>query len=145
MALFRKRPPREVTFEGSWMVLTGDFEGKPLIARFDTSAEQLKGRFSIQVGVAVPLNDPTPEGWPTPEEDKQLSKVEAKVIGQADEQSVLAGVITTGGMREYVLYTNSSEWIEDFHQALREEVSTHEIQVMARVDPNWSVYKSFVS
>ena len=58
------------------MVLTGLHEEKPLMARFDTSAEQLKGRYSIQVGVAVPINDPTPEGWPTPEEDQQLAKIE---------------------------------------------------------------------
>ena len=115
------------------------------MARFDTSAEQLKGRYSIQVGVAVPLNDPTPEGWPTPEEDQQLAKIESIVVRKADQESVLVGVITTGGMREFVLYTNSSVWIEEFHRVMKEEVPTHQIQVMARTDPKWSVYKSFVS
>ena len=127
------------------MVLTGDFEGKPLIARFDTSAEQLMNRYSIQIGVAVPLNDPTPQGWPTPEEDQQLARIESNVVHKSDEQSVLAGVITTGGMREFVLYANSSTWIEDYHRKLQEAVSTHEVQVMAKTDPGWSVYKSFVS
>jgi hypothetical protein len=127
------------------MVITGTHDEKPMIARFDTSAEQLKGRYSIQIGVAVPLNDPTPEGWPTPEEDQQLGKIEAKVVNQAAEDSVLAGVITTGGMREFVLYTNSSTWIEAYHHALEEDITTHSIQVMAKTDPDWSVYKSFVS
>jgi hypothetical protein len=145
MAIFRKRPHRDVSFDGTWMVLTGTHEDKPLVARFDTSAEQLMGKYSIQVGVAVPLKDPTPEGWPTSGEDQQLAKIESTVIRKADQESVLAGVITTGGMREFVLYTNSSGWIEDFHHALEEEVSTHEVQVMARTDPKWSVYKSFVS
>lgn len=145
MALFRKRPRREVSFDGSWMVVTGTHDGKPLISRFDTSAEQLKGRYSIQVGVAVPLNDPTPEGWPTPEEDQQLATIEGTILREADEQSVLAGVITTGGMREFVLYTNASAWIEDFHNVLRAAVPTHEVQVMARTDPEWSVYKSFIA
>lgn len=145
MALFRKRPHREVSFEGSWMVITGTHDEKPLIARFDTSAEQLQGRYSIQIGVAVPLNDPTAEGWPTPEEDQQLGTIEAKVVNEAADDSVLAGVITTGGMREFVLYTNSSAWIEAYHRALEEDITTHTIQVMAKTDPNWSVYKSFVS
>jgi hypothetical protein len=145
MALFRKRPHREVSFEGSWMVITGTHDEKPLIARFDTSAEQLQGRYSIQIGVAVPLNDPTVEGWPTPEEDQQLGTIEAKVVNEAADDSVLAGVITTGGMREFVLYTNSSAWIEAYHRALEEDITTHTIQVMAKTDPNWSVYKSFVS
>ena len=145
MALFRKRPHREVSFDGSWMVLTGTHDEKPLIARFDTSAEQLKGRFSIQIGVAVPLNDPNPDGFPTPEEDLQLGRIEAKVVSKAADESVLVGVITTGGMREFVLYTNSSTWIEAYHHALEEEVTTHKIQVMAKTDPDWSTYKSFVS
>ena len=127
------------------MVLTGTHEDMPLIARFDTSAEQLKGRYSIQIGVAIPLNNPTPEGWPTPEEDAQLGKIEAKVVSKADKESVLVGVITTGGMREFVLYSNSGTWIEAYHQALSDDVTTHVIQVMAKTDPNWSVYKSFVS
>jgi hypothetical protein len=145
MALFRKRPHREVSFEGSWMVVTGTHDGQPLIARFDTSTEQLKGRYSIQIGVAVPLNNPTPEGWPTPEEDQQLARIEAKVVSTADKESVLAGVITTGGMREFVLYTNASTWIDAYHHALSEDISTHVIQVMAKTDPDWSVYKSFVA
>jgi len=145
MALFRKRPRRQVSFEGSWMVVTGSHDEKPLTARFDTSAEQLKGRYSIEVGVTVPLNDPTPEGLPTPEEDRQLATIEATLLRKADEQSVLAGVITTGRTREFVLYTNSNTWIDDFHGALQAAVPTHAVQVMAKTDPDWSVYKSFVT
>lgn len=145
MALFRKRPRREVSFDGSWMVVTGTHEEKPLIARFDTSSEQLKGRYSIQVGVAIALNAPTPEGFPAPEEDQQLSRIEAKVVAEAAKESVLVGVITTGGMREFVLYTNSSTWIEDYHHTLADAISTHEVQVMAKTDPQWSTYQAFVS
>ena len=145
MAIFRKRPHREVSFEGSWMVLTGSHDEKPQIARFDTSTEQLMGRYSVQIGVAIPLNDPTPEGWPTPEEDKQLAVIEATLLRKVDEQCVLVGVITTAGMREFVLYANSSAWIEDFHKAFQAVVPTHQVQVMAKTDPDWSVYKSFVT
>ncbi len=93
------------------MIVSGTYDEKPLIARFDTSAEQLIGRYSIQVGVAIHLNDPTPEGFPTPDEDEQLGKIEATVLRKADKRSVLAGVITTGGMREFVLYSHSSAWL----------------------------------
>lgn len=145
MALFKKRPHREVSFDGSWMVLSGMHEENPLIARFDTSTEQLKGRYSIQVGVAVPLNDPTPEGLPTVEEQKQLDRIESTLVRKAHEQSVLVGVITTGGMREFVLYTNSSTWLEAFHETMKAEVTTHPVHVIAKNDPDWSVYQSFVT
>ncbi|MDH5615712.1 MAG: DUF695 domain-containing protein [Acidimicrobiia bacterium] len=127
------------------MIITGTHEEKPLIARFDTSSEQLKGRYSVQVGVAIPLNDPTPEGLPTPGEDEQLGTIEATLLRKIDQQCVLVGVITTAGMREFVLYTNSSAWIEAFHQAFQAAVPTHQVQVMAKTDPDWSVYRSFVS
>jgi hypothetical protein len=145
MALFRKRPHREVSFEDSWMVISGMHEEKPLIARFDTSGEQLKGRYSIQVGVAIPFNDPTPEGMPTPEETVQLDAIETTLLREAHEQSVLVGAITTGGMREFVLYTNSSAWLEAFHAAMKAAVPTHPVHVIAKNDPDWSVYKSFVT
>lgn len=143
--MFKKRGQREVHFDGAWMVITGTHAEKPLIARFDTSAEQLKGRYSIQVGVAIPLNDPTPDGFPTPEEDEQLGKIETTLMRKADEHSVLAGVITTGGMREFVLYTNSSVWLEAFHEAMKAAVSTHQVHVIGKNDPNWAVYRSFVA
>ena len=57
----------------------------------------------------------------------------------------LINVEPEGDQREFVLYTNSSVWIEEFHRVMKEEVPTHQIQVMARTDPKWSVYKSFVS
>ncbi len=127
------------------MIVTGTYDEKPLIARFDTSAEQLIGRYSIQVGVAIPLNDPTPEGFPTPDEDEQLGRIEATLLRKADERSVLAGVITTGGMREFVLYSSSSTWLEAFHEAMKAAVSTHQVHVIAKNDPTWAVYKSFVT
>jgi len=127
------------------MVISGVHEEKPLIARFDTSGEQLKGRYSIQVGVAIPFNDPTPEGMPTPEETAQLDAIETTLLRKAHEQSVLVGVITTGGMREFVLYTNSSEWLEAFHEAMKTAVPTHPVHVIAKNDPDWAVYKSFVT
>lgn len=115
-----------------------------MIARFDTSTEQLMGRYSIQVGVAVPFNDPTLEGLPGPDEQTQLDRIEKTLVRKADEQSVLVGVITTGGMREFVLYTNSSAWLEGFHETMKAEVTTHPVHVIAKNDPDWSVYKSFV-
>jgi len=145
MALFKKRPHREVEFDGSWMIITGTYEDKPLIARFDTSTEQLKGRYSVQVGVAIPLNDPTPDGLPTPPEDQELGTIEETLLRKVDQQCVLVGVITTAGMREFVLYTNSSAWIEAFHETMKAAVQTHQVHVMAKTDPDWSVYKSFVS
>jgi hypothetical protein len=43
-----------------------------------------------------------------------------------------------------VIYTGSGDWIPQFHQDMRATVATHEIQMMAKRDPQWDVYRSFV-
>ena len=57
---------------------------------------------------------------------------------------VLVGVISTGGVREFVLYTGDGQWLEEFQGAISAAVGTHEIQMMARRDPEWRVYRAFV-
>ena len=47
-------------------------------------------------------------------------------------------------MREFVLYTGSPDWIEGFHHELQSALPTHDLQVMAQEDGDWSVYRQFV-
>ena len=44
-------------------------------------------------------------------------------------------MISTGGVREFVLYTGDGQWLEEFQGAVSAAVETHEIQMMARRDP----------
>jgi type IV secretory pathway TrbD component len=78
-------------------------------------------------------------------EAEQLNAFEDAVIERAGNRAVLVGVITTSGMREFVLYTGSGEWIAAFHQDLIAALPTHTVQVMAKTDPKWSTYRQFAS
>ena len=146
MALFRKEPKDPFTAEEAWAVYEGADAGLPLMARFNTGLKRSVGHpdYGIRIGIAVPFNDATEFGFPATTEHERLHQVEEQIEALARGRAVLAGVITTGGMREFILYTSSGEWIEGFHQALRSGVATHEVQMIAETDPNWELYRMFV-
>jgi len=146
---FFKRPEAEATpvdIADAWQLSEGDYDGRRLIARFNEGAKVIMGRpgYSIQIGVAVPFNAATDEGMPSDADMQALEAFEDVVIEMAGSRGVLVGIITTGGMREYVLYTGSGDWIEGFHHDLRAALPSHDVQVMAQQDQKWSVYRQFV-
>ena len=143
--VFKRRPPATAA-PGTWTVFEGKHGGRPLLARFNTGVEQHVGSaaYPIQIGVAIPFLAPNEAGMPTAEEAKQLSAFEDALVARAGQSALLVGAITTGGMREFVLYTGASEWLPAFHKDLKAAMPTHSVQMMAKTDPSWSVYRQFV-
>ena len=140
-----RRPLAEQSADG-WQVFQGTSEGRALFARFDTRARRLANdpRYAIQLGVAVPLRAPDSHGLPNWQEIGQLEAFEDALIKKVAKKAVLVGVVTTNGMREFVLYTGSGDWIPALHEDLKATLPTHQVQVMAQTDPSWSVYRQFV-
>jgi hypothetical protein len=140
-----RRPLDKHSADG-WQVFQGTSEGRALFARFDKRVGRLANdpRYAIQIGVAVPLRSPDSHGLPNRQELGQLEAFEDALMKKVAEKAVLVGVITTNGMREFVLYTGSGEWIPGFHEDLKAALPTHQVQVMSQTDPSWSVYRQFV-
>ena len=117
-----------------------------MIVRLRSGVRRAAGHkdFAVQIGVAVPLNDPSSDGLPTADESQQLGAIEERLSKDLEEprRAVLTAVITTSGMREFVLYTGSKGWIRDWTERFQAETATHQIQVMSQPDPKWSVYRS---
>lgn len=130
----------------SWSVTQTLYDGYPLIARFNRGAKSVAGsrELSIQIGIAIPFNNPRPDGLPTDDERAQLDGIEDLIKEQMAQHGLLVGVITTQGFREFVAYTGSDSWIPSFHQSLAAAVTTHRMQVMAQKDARWRVYRRFV-
>jgi hypothetical protein len=59
----------------------------------------------------------------------------------AENQSLFVGVITTSGMREFVLYTSDEEVATAKIRGLAERTTSHEVQFMVKEDAEWEVYK----
>jgi hypothetical protein len=134
------------TTEPTWTIAEGNNQGRPLIARFNTAFKDVaaRGGRGIQIGVAIPFKKPRADGLPESTEATTLATIEDAVVREAADRALLVGVITTGGMREFVLYTATGEWIASFHKALQAAVTTHEVQMSANHDRAWSVYTQFV-
>ena len=130
----------------AWYIYRGGDARGELHARFDHDAAPLAGspQYEIQVGLAVPLLDPGANGLPLDEELPALDDIERVVVETAGDRAVLVGVISTSGVREFVLYTGDGQWLEEFQGAVSAAVETHEIQMMARRDPEWQIYRAFV-
>lgn len=116
----------------------------PAIIRLREGCDRLQAERPIRVGVAIPLNRPVTDGLPHPEEGEELIDIEDRLDEALDGRAELVCVITTGVMREFVLYCASGDWIAEFHTALAGAVTTHEVQVVAATDPDWSTYRAFV-
>jgi len=145
--VFKK--PKAFPFDApdEWGVIRGEHQGQPMLVRVNLGLTQVVGHpdYGVQMGVAVPLNSPLPDGWPAPQEDEQLRAIEENLQRELEgtERAVLAAVITTGGMREFVFYTRSRDWIREWAARFNKATDSHTVQVMAQQDPKWSVFLQF--
>jgi Family of unknown function (DUF695) len=146
MMMFGRSKPSPFDAPDEWDILEGTHNGGPMIVRLRSGLRASAGHkdFGIQIGVAVPLKDPSSNGLPTTGEDHQLGTIEARLSRDLESsgRAVLAAVITTSGMREFVFYSGSKDWIQDWANGLQATTDTHQIQVLSQSDPKWSVYRS---
>lgn len=101
--------------------------------------------FRFRVGVAVPLTAANEHGLPGKEEMEQLDIIEDLLSTrlEADQQSLQVLAITTNGMRELVFYTRNPNLVQAAIDALRAEVTSHELQSYVQEDPKWTVFRQF--
>lgn len=76
-SLFRKRPAVYPT-EGSWSMLEGEHEGRPMFVRRSDSGKALIGHadYKYRAGVAIRLSEPRPDGLPSKDEMEIFPRVE---------------------------------------------------------------------
>jgi hypothetical protein len=130
-----------------WSIGPGTQDGRPIFTRFNAGLKPYAGRpeFSHQLGIAVPLKNPTPDGLPTQAEAEQLNQIEDEMgrLLLAGNESLLAGVITTNGMREFVLYTSDPAAAMAKAADLARRVHHHEVQFVMNDDPEWKAFSRF--
>jgi hypothetical protein len=132
----------------TWFVSERTHSGNPMIVRADAA---FRGRggvagYTHQVGIAVPLRKPEPNGLPSTEESEQLNIIEETIVGELESgrESMLVAVITTNGMREFVLYTKDPKKMQERFERWKELLVSHELQMMMQPDKEWDVYNRLV-
>jgi hypothetical protein len=99
----------------------------------------------VEVRVIVTLDGVTDDGFPTDAEDALLGPFEDFVVALSRPHAVVAGRMTTDGLRVHVLYARSADWLEAFQRSVREQLPTRRVTVKAGIDPGWTLYDTFVS
>jgi len=145
--LGRRKPATVSSVADAWTVAQGSYNGHPMLVRINTAYRETsdRGEYPIRIGVALPVNQPDDRGWPGSEEGHQLQDAEDKIVRAVRGRAVLVAVITGKNMREFVFHAHASDWIADFDQEASAAVTSHELQVMAQLDPDWNVYASLLS
>jgi hypothetical protein len=132
--------------EDTFSLAEMNHDGKTFLLRFKEN--QLKfaesGKYSYQMGIAVPLHSNT-NGFPSKEENEQLLNMETileKDFGEEDT-AIFVGTIMGGGMKEFVFYTGKPQKAAKIFEKLRNEIKHHELQYNVQEDPNWEVYRTY--
>lgn len=145
--MFRKKFPRkeDLVIQEEWSVAHGQQGGKPLILRYNEALKKISGHpeYGFQVGIAIPLIDMDKNGLPTNSEAEKLSTIEDLLVDKftEDKEAIFVGCITASTYREFVLYASTPEVIVSRYEDLKQQVKSHEIQMVINVDKDWRVFK----
>jgi hypothetical protein len=133
--------------DGPWTVASGDSEGKPIFVRLNTGASAVSKQPALghRIGIAVLLRAPDALGLPTTDESATLSHIEEAVEAalRVGHESILVVVVTTGGMREFMLYSAAPQNVEPAVETIRAQFPNYEIQFYVQPDADWDAYASF--
>jgi len=115
--------------------------------RFNVALRPIAGHqeFPNRLGIIAPLREANDRGFPSRAEIKQLDAIEELIERRmcGGNESLLAGVVTSNGLREFVVYTSNLEAASTKAEAVVREATTHELQIIVRNDPQWRVYRTF--
>jgi uncharacterized protein DUF695 len=83
---------------------------------------------------------------PQASELEELNRIEDRLFATLEiaTRSIVVAVITTNGMREFVLYAQDPVEIQARLGQLKEGIdSQHEVQMMSLPDPTWRTFSQF--
>ena len=149
MGLSGKKWPARADIDGSgpWMLAQGTHQEKPIFVRINEGLKAIAGHpdYRDQIRIAVPLRAPTDQGLPDEAESAELHAVEDSLCETLLEgnESLLALVLTAGGVREFVFYTVDKDAAQRKAMAVGRSVATHRFRFTLRRDPEWQVFKQF--
>ncbi|HMK38048.1 MAG TPA: DUF695 domain-containing protein [Bacteroidota bacterium] len=129
------------------MFKRGTSDGHLAYIRGNTALRNLKDRqrFPYRVGFAVTFLKPNEYGLPTSDEARELTTLENDIDRAMSGKKLgfLALVITTGGMREYVFYSNQPDAVRAQIRKMGSRIHGRDVRSYVTADPGWEVYFKF--
>lgn len=86
LSIFKKKAG-VFPIESSWVLYQGQNDGKPMFVRRNDSAKQLKAKsnFNFIIGIAIPLVNPSADGFPQGDEAVLFGQIEDELISQLEK------------------------------------------------------------
>jgi hypothetical protein len=131
--------------DDKWSIGSGEANGKPLIARWDLAAQRScpdRAR-PIKITIGVQCVNAKPNGLPSLDD---MALFEAMEEAMFAELPTLAGtspvlVLTTNGMREWIIYARTHEWLGSWAPAFQERfMKGRPGKVEATEEPDWETF-----
>jgi len=93
------------------------------------------------------MSEPDENGLPTEEETNRLEVFEERLVGavEDDEHSMLVGVLTCNGQREFIFHTGDVPGFMERLTDMPQETERYPITIQKYDDPDWSYLESIVS
>jgi hypothetical protein len=132
---------------GSWSVKAGTLDNKPIFFRIREKVKRIfdSQQYPFQVGVAVPLKNPTEDGLIVDTESYELNIIEDLLEENlcTDDSAVFVMAITHKGMREFVYY--AKKWEPEILEKKVKPINhnSYKLQFIMQHDPKWDILKQF--
>lgn len=131
----------------SWTVKDGTYEDKPIIVKKNSGLDMIQGRefYKVRTGIAFKFKSAENSGMPDQDENFALYDLEDVIfeIFQRDNNAIVSLIITTNGIREFVIYSRSNEWSEECYQLLKRKGFDYNFTTYNEQDPEWSVFEEY--
>lgn len=150
MAIFRRKTSGSDGAElrladVEWGLAKSEVDGKPLIVRWDAAAKRRcpdRAR-PIKVTIGIACVDPRADGLPSSEDLDVFDAIEEAIFSELPR---LAGthpvlVLTANGMREWIAYARSHDWLETWAPTVQERfMKGRPGKVDAVEEPGWETF-----
>ncbi len=141
---FSKKMPEIIE---NWSVLTSEYENKQLIIRRNdgTSIISGKGYLNYRTGISYKFLIQTENGLQSKEENQKINEIEDRIYEYFNNNvnSVVSLIITTNGFKEYVIYHNKENNINENFIKLKSSFTSYQLTGYTEEDKKWEVYNQY--
>lgn len=147
--LFRQKSinTADIKITEQWSVLQGENNDNPMFIRLNTGVKKIVGHpsYPYRIGIAIPLKNPQEDGFPRSEENLDFNQIEDEIFNlfQNNNEAFVCAIITTSGMKEFMIYSTTDQNIEIKIYLLKSKFSEYDFQYYVQKDINWDMYKEF--
>jgi len=136
----------EEVIQESWSINKLTKDNKVFLLRFNAWLWNVLPveEYSYKLGIAINLKMVDSSGFPSADENKQLGKIEDKIIQifQTNGKSIFVGTITGGGIKEFVFYAQDPDNIKVELQEFNKKMGAYDLQLNIQEDIDWEVFQT---